>query len=704
MDISKISFQLIKETPNLVYVSDIHTYELSFLNKSGRKMFGVAEEEDIAGKKCYEIIENRTSPCVYCTKQPLDLDTPIKHTVHNAVLNKYFRYTTKAIFLNKRMRLNIGMDVTDTFAERTVNDHLLSCIETLYTNDSPERSITELLRILANFYEAPHSYIMMLSDCGRYLEQIYQWCAEGVTPYTSEDRTDIVVHRRLINTVIKMGKLYAPANSKRYFNPYVQARLAVNKTKIVVLVPLFNKDDEFIGIVAINDPIKEKESRGLLSSVCKFIADYVEKTTLISNLNVLSYSDALSGLKNRHSYAARLAHFEAHSPENLGVMYLDINGLKETNDQWGHTEGDAIIAGLGKILLAIFEGDAYRIGGDEFIVLRANISQKDFDAQVQLLREHIHATADLSVSVGHVWNDAYVSVAQQIESADSLMYSEKLVHYQNNSKNAKYRTILRNALAADIASGKFVVYLQPQLALQDRTLAGAEALLRKLTSSQSIDSPAYFIPLYERLEIVHYLDFFVFETVCKTLQQWRSLGYKTCNISVNMSRVTLQQPDVIEILTGLCAQYDIEHSSIVIEITETMQAQSTSYLSQVLSDIAAQGFPLSLDDFGSGYSSLLTLAESEFSEIKIDKAFIQSLTTSQRAAALVRYTVDLCRGLHIRETVAEGVETQEVYDILKEIQCSIGQGYLFDKALPIEHFAQKYIFSKKNMCIQPVIL
>ncbi len=691
MDISKISFQLIKETPNLVYVSDIHSYDLAFLNKAGRKLFGIADDEDISKKKCYEIIERRTTPCAYCAKQPLDLDTPLKYTIHNDILSKYFRYITKAIFLNKRMRLTIGMDVTDTFAERTVNDHLLSCIETLYTNNTPEHSITELLRILADFYDAPHSYIMMLSECGRYLEHTYQWCAQGILPYTLDDRADIIVQKRLINSVIKMGKIYSPVSSKRFFNPEVQASLAVNRTESVVMVPLFNKDEEFIGIIAVNDPCKEKESRGLLSSVCKFIADFVEKTSLIANLNILSYTDALSGLKNRHSYAARLEQFEEQQPNNLGVMYLDINGLKETNDKLGHIAGDTLIASLGKILCEIFGQNAYRIGGDEFIVLNTNVTQKDFEAHVQLLRERILASENLSVSVGHVWNDVYNNITQQIENADSLMYSEKLAHYQNNSKNAKYRTILRNALANDIAKGTFIVYLQPQISLKNKTLTGAEALLRKINTNNNIDKPAYFIPLYERLEIVHKLDFFVFETVCKTLQKWHSQGHKGCTISVNISRVTLQQPNIIGKFTELCAQYNIEHKHIIIEITETMQAQSTSYLSKVLSDIAAQGFPLSLDDFGSGYSSLLTLAESEFSEIKIDQAFIQSLTTSQRAAALVRYTVDLCKGLNIHETVAEGIETEEVYNILKDMECSTGQGYLFDKPLPINTFSEKYI-------------
>ncbi len=538
MDNTKIFSQAIKESPNLVYVSDITTYDLYFLNKIGRKLFGFTDDEDVTHKKCYEVIENRTSPCPYCIKKPLSLEN-----VHAGT----------------------------------------------------------------------------------------------------------------------------------------------------VLVPLYDKYSELIGIIGINDPQKFYKSEGLLGSICKFIADYLEKTQLIGKLSRLSYTDALSNLKNRYSYAARLELFEESPLDSLGVIYLDINGLKELNDAYGHTRGDAMIAQLGQILQEIFGNDAFRVGGDEFIVLRDNIKQDDFESQVRDLIQSVNKVQGLSVSIGHIWNDITINVSKQIEKADSLMYSEKISHYQNNSKNVRYRTVLRNSLAADIKAGKFVVFLQPQFSLKDNSLSGAEALLRKITPARSIDYPDCFIPLYERLEIVHYLDLFVFKTVCMTLERWNKLGYDYVSISVNMSRVTLQQPGIVERIVSLCADHGVEHHQIVVEVTETIQSQSSEYLSKVLLSIAAQGFLLSLDDFGSGYSSLLTLAQSEFSEIKIDKEFILGLDTSQRSLALVRYTIDMCNELNIVETVAKGIETKEICDMLKYINCIKGQGYFFDKPMPIADFSNKYL-------------
>ncbi len=693
MDNNKIFSQTIKETPNVIYVCDIATYDLYFLNKIARNLCGITEDEDISHRKCYEVIEKRTSPCHYCIKKPLDFETVHTYTVHNTNFNKYLQCSTKAIFVNKRVRLVIGVDVTEAYTERSVNKALLRCIETLYTNKSPEDSITELLRILASFYDGSHGYIMMLSSCGTFLHCAYEWCAEGITPYGNKIIIDVIKHKSLIGNIQKFGVLHAKTGNKKYFGAALQKSFALNNVKDTVQVPLYNKHSEFIGIVGVNDPRQVYGSHGLLESVCKFIADFVEKTQLIGKLNLLSYTDALSNLKNRHSYAARLELFEASPPSSLGVVYLDINGLKELNDRYGHVRGDGIIAALGQILQEIFGNDAYRIGGDEFIVLRDDVEQEEFEKQVKMLMQSVNEVHNLSISIGYIWNDVSVNVSQQIENADSRMYSEKLVHYQNNSKNVKYRTVLRNALAADIRAGKFVVFLQPQVNLADNSLSGAEALLRKVTPTKSLDYPAYFIPLYERLEIVHYLDLFVFKTVCMTLEKWNKLGYDYVSISVNMSRVTLQQPGIVERIVALCAEHGIEHHQIIVEVTETIQSQSSEYLSKVLLSIAAQGFMLSLDDFGSGYSSLLTLAKSEFGEIKIDREFIQDLHISQRSQALVRYTINMCNELNIAETVAEGIETQEVCDILKSIDCAKGQGYFFNKPMPIAEFSEKYLLS-----------
>ncbi len=696
--VERILLQLIKTTPNVVYACDLQTYELHFLNDSGKKLFNVANDADYEGKKCYEVIQNRTSPCEYCTQQNLQLDDQNKYSAHNTYANKYFLYTEKIIFIEKELRLAILVDITETHAERTVKEALLNCVETLYTNKTPEESITELLHILATSYYAPHACIFEISSCREFFNCTHQWCADGVQPIPQNtDTFPINSLSYFVESLQKQGELSVNSDDESYFDATTRAKLKGIDAERFIVAPLYDKNNQFLGLVGVKNPGDNSNCTRLITSICRFVADFIEKNALIDSLNVLSYTDDLTKLKNRHSYSLRIAEFESNPPKTSGVIFFDVNGLKEINDKYGHAKGDEVLTILGNLLKDLFFDDAYRIAGDEFVVLQSNISQQTFESSVRLLRKHLRAIHELSVSFGHIWSENVSNLPKQIEQADSLMYTQKLLYYQSSQENIKYKTVLSNSLSSEIEAGKFAVFLQPQFTLKNRELSGAEALLRKVNSSKDVDSPAYFIPLYEKLEIVHLLDFYVFETICKVLREWREVCYDDLSISVNISRVTLKQPNIAQRLAAICAKYAIPPRKVIVEITETMQAPSSIFLSEILYEITQQGFLLSLDDFGSGYSSLLTLADSHFSEIKIDQGLIRNLSDSQRSLSMVQYTINMCNDLSIFDTVAEGIETEEVCELLNTIQCTKGQGYLFDKALPIDVFCNKYIFPKNEI-------
>ncbi len=240
--------------------------------------------------------------------------------------------------------------------------------------------------------------------------------------------------------------------------------------------------------------------------------------------------------------------------------------------------------------------------------------------------------------------------------------------------------------------GKFEVYLQPQINLQTGVISGAEALIRRRTSDDRIEPPASFISFLEKEGSISIIDLFVLETVCKYIKEWREQNYSIkFKIAINCSRITLSERFIVERMKAICDSYSVDPSQIVIEITETINAMDDESLIVILQDLKSCGFSVSLDDFGTGFSNLETLLLFDFDELKIDKTLIDSVTENEKAHILIRSTLFLCKNSGSLTSIAEGIETKEQYETLCQLGCTKGQGYYFDKPLPIEIFFTKYI-------------
>ncbi len=235
--------------------------------------------------------------------------------------------------------------------------------------------------------------------------------------------------------------------------------------------------------------------------------------------------------------------------------------------------------------------------------------------------------------------------------------------------------------------------MQPQINLSTNAVESAEALVRRIDKEGIIEAPFKFIPLYEKEGIIHYLDFYVFESVCSLLSKWQKIHKINISIAVNFSRYTLQDKNIVSTLSKICKQYDVPPSSLIIEITETVQSIDNKQLITILDDFANSEFSLALDDFGSGYSNLSMLVDSNFDELKLDKSLVDNLVGSEKARVMTKYSLGLCDDLAIHTSVAEGVETSEQYEILKKLNCTKGQGFYFDKPMPIDEFERKYVLA-----------
>ncbi len=694
MDYKKYAVQAADDLNSIIYISDMETYEIKYLNKAARIAFNCPKTEDWQNKMCYALLQGKTKPCDFCTNHCIQENTFHTWEIHNPILNSY--YSLKDIVIDvegKKFRMEIATDITELKLKINHEKALNACIETLHTNDSPHESIGKLLEILATHYGAERGYVFTINDDNITMSNTHEWCQQGVTPQNENLENVPVEHAAdWFDAFDKFGE-FSIADIEKDIDKNSEQYKTLKPQGItsLVVIPLRHKNGSFMGFLGLDNSARKEISTELIKSVAKFVEDFFDKTKLIEQLNNLSYIDTLTGIANRHSYNKRLEYYELTPPNTLGVIYININGLKHINESKGYKHGDYLIVTLANILTKLFGENVFKIDGDEFIVLQEDFSQEQFDIAVQELRDKASGIEDLVVSIGSLWNGKVLSVKDQVGQADGLMYIEKQ-HYMSNKINQNYRALLVTNIINEIEKGMFQVYLQPQIDLQTMKIASAEALVRKTNENGKVESPFFFIPFYEKENIIQYLDKHVFSEVCKLLSSWKKTElYKTFTIAVNLSRITLQQENIVADFVQICQQNGITTDKIVIEITESIQLLDIKFLTNITKEFSDAGFILSLDDFGSGYSNLSLFIDTEFDEVKIDKSLIDSITTSERTMALVGYSIDVCNSLHVKTSVAEGIETQEQCDLLREMNFGKGQGYLFDKPLPIEDFAKKYL-------------
>lgn len=290
--------------------------------------------------------------------------------------------------------------------------------------------------------------------------------------------------------------------------------------------------------------------------------------------------------------------------------------------------------------------------------------------------------------------DAGESPGQAYTRAEKQMYRQKRDYYRQQG-GSRYRAemddMLRLAqpgtLEQMLDDGKVITYWQPKFSLKDGCICGAEALVR-LRHGNDVLSPGQFMPLLESLHRTYLLDYFVFEEACRFLRHRLDAGQRVVPVSSNFSRNTFVMPDFLDRLEATRSRYGIPFSLLQVEVTETVDAADQAAFQDMARRLHAHGFSLAIDDFGVAHANLATLAEVDFSVLKLDKRLIHSLESNPRLLKILEMLILTSHSLQIN-TVAEGVERPEQLDILSGMGCHEVQGFLFSRPLPMEEFRRK---------------
>ena len=423
-----------------------------------------------------------------------------------------------------------------------------------------------------------------------------------------------------------------------------------------------------------------------------------DRTRQLDQAIALATHDPLTSLPNRTLFHERLDQ-QLATGRSIAVLLIDLDRFKEVNDTLGHARGDDLLVEVGRRLQPLLPAPDLiaRLGGDEFAVFMEVADSEQALERVDELLTQIRRPFDIAgldfdidASIGIAMTEQTSLLAVDlIRRADVAMYTAKedrvgSALYSSDRDHYSAETLaLTGRLRRGISDGELVLHYQPQVDLATGNVIGVEALLRWDHPERGLVPPDDFIPIAERTELIHPMTAYVFSAAISQAAEWRRAGYDL-NVSVNLSARNLGDDDLVESIANLLRTHGLPASSLVVELTETTVMANPQRAAAVMQRLRELGVKISIDDFGTGHSSLAYLTTLPNDELKIDKSFIQAMATDPNAETVVRAIVDLARSLRL-DTVAEGVETIEDADVLRKIGCATGQGYLYSRPLTAHH-------------------
>ena len=419
-----------------------------------------------------------------------------------------------------------------------------------------------------------------------------------------------------------------------------------------------------------------------------------------------AYYDSLTSLPNRLLSLETLQHqcLKASNTNSLlALLFIDLDDFKKINDTLGHKMGDEVLVETAKRLKkAVRKSDMVgRLGGDEFIIILENIQDeinvksvlhnilKNFD-QPFIVSDRTFSLGS-SIGVAMYPKDGH-TVLELLKNADTAMYHSKKegrnrysYYHKDMNADTQEKFKIEEEMQFALKNNEFEVYYQPKIDIKTNKIMGAEALIRWFNPTLGIIDPNKFISIAEQTGKIVEIGKFVLKNSLLQTSIWQKRFNKNFNIAINLSPIQFREKNLIFEIKKYLSMYNLSAKTLELEITEGVLLDGQECIKELLYSFSDLGIKLAMDDFGTGYSSLSYLKNYPFSILKIDKSFIENITHNTSDRELVKVSLSMSKVLNL-EVVAEGVETQEQLQELRELGCDFAQGFLFNKALCAKDF------------------
>ncbi len=443
-----------------------------------------------------------------------------------------------------------------------------------------------------------------------------------------------------------------------------------------------------------------------LAFFCFLIYNIYSHRRHIDEIERIAFYDELTGVPTLAKFKLDAAKILKNNPNKKYILVKsDIDNFKLVNQALGFSTGDRVLCGVALAFAGCIRSDnelVARTNVDEFVFLHEYSSDEEFlafkdrfftifkeqmgenfDYKIKLVAGHYRLFIDSCTDINSAFE--YVNIAHRKAKQEGIAVCE---FDQSIMAEMVKRNDIENRMEMALIDNEFMLFLQPKYSLKYNSIAGAEALVRWRSEGVDIVYPGSFIPLFEENGFITKLDMYMLKKVCKLIKDWMDDGIDPITISVNFSRNHLYNEHFIQQICDIVDSYSVPHSYIEIELLESTMFENEAILLEVLSQLHEAGFTLSMDDFGSGYSSLGLLKNIPVDVLKIDRSFFDKSMDSKRAVTVIGSVMEMAKRLDIK-TVAEGVETKEQVDMLSSIGCDMVQGYYFARPMPYEEFSQK---------------
>src|ERR1700730_1375943 len=421
-----------------------------------------------------------------------------------------------------------------------------------------------------------------------------------------------------------------------------------------------------------------------------------------------AHHDFLTDLPNRIVLNDRLTQANASANRHrhlLAVLFLDLDRFKHINDSLGHATGDKLLKAVGTRLLAVVRKSdtVSRRGGDELVIVLSLIDRSTAGtliakkmiaaivAPYSIDQRDLHVSASIGISI---YPSDGAEAEALIQNADNAMYHAKEAgnnNYQFFKEHMNAKAVERQTPEASLRRAleqqEFELHYQPKISLKSGKITGVEALVRWCHPERGLIPPAEFIPIAESCGLIVPIGQWVLRTACTHAREWHAIGLPQIPVAVNISSVEFRDKNFLENLRATLNETGLEPCHLELELTESVLMQHVESTAFVLGELRAMGVQLAVDDFGTGYSSLSYLSQFPINSLKIDKLFVQGITSERDDAPIISAVINMGRSL-MHRVIAEGVETREQLAFLQSRGCDEAQGYYFSHPVVAEQFAK----------------
>ena len=680
---------------DVICAINLDNLEVEWVNRYGIKRFGPAKK----GIKCYEYFYKLNQPCAHCNKCNFEKNFDYYKTecysndTNKDILGSYYKSKkTTAEIDGKRYIITTLYDVdtlvddfNNHFESKVVYETLIKNISEIQLSDSFIDKMRKTLLAVKNMFKAKRVSFLHLEE-GVYVEPIVVKDEEAADFHYNPIMKDIIKNDPYLSESINHNR-YVEINKDFLKNNYPEAYNALLEEEDYNFSLMTWKINNIRYYLVIEDYAGILKDKIAYQIIYNFLFFSIRSFLYNKALYKLGNTDLLTGLMNRNKYNNDIKESYDKNISNVGVLFLDLDRLKDINDNFGHKMGDNLIKAMAKILAEEFpDADVYRMGGDEFVVINQNISYEDFNLRCIEMGKRT-TRGRIYCSYGIMYEEDSAVLSEMVEKAEQEMYIYKRKHHEYSLAKEQEGFVLN--FRYKVNRGYYFMVLQPKINPYTNELYGAEALIRGRDDNGEIDYPNSFIPIFEKNHCIDIIDLFALEETCKIQRMIIDRYGKTVPISVNITRSTLLLDTFEDDLFGLIAKYNLEPWMIRLELTERLNVSSDDILlyGKKIND---KGVKLEVDDFGSHFTNLAFLSKDVFSVIKIDRTIINKLAVESVTSNVMNAIISECHNYGMK-VLAEGVETEEELTNIKRLNIDLVQGYYYDKPIMVEEFIDKYL-------------